>query len=131
MKPPRLLGPIFCREISYVPGAAVMSLEGVFNGRSYSRWPSPADRFLAYALLIGGEGEGRMELTIIRAQTEQLIYRHERWYAVPAPDVPVHFEMTIRRCVFPTPGRYLVALRFEGEILAQRHLDVRQQPATP
>jgi hypothetical protein len=102
----------------------MMSLFGLFNARSYVQWPSPLDPFFFYALLVGGEGDGVMELAVLSAATEQLVYRYRRWYAVPAPDLPVHLLQRIQRCVFPRPGRYLVSLRFDGEILTQRHIDV-------
>jgi hypothetical protein len=103
-----------------------MSLVGLFNARSYAQFPRPIDPFFFYGLLVGGEGDGLMELVVLNAATEQLIYRYRRWYTVPGPDLPVHFLQKIQRCVFPEPGRYLVSLQFEGEILTQRHLDVHQ-----
>jgi hypothetical protein len=75
---------------------------------------------------VGGEGEGVMEFMVLNAATEQMIYRYQHWYAVPSPDLPIHFLQRIQRCVFPQAGRYLVSLRFEGDILLQRHLDVHQ-----
>ena len=123
-KSPRAVGLLLCRDVSIVPSAATLSLIGVFNARSYAQWPSPIDPFFLYTLLVGGEGDGLMEFVVLNATTEQLVYRYRRWYTVPAPDLLVHFLQKIQRCVFPLPGRYLVSLRFEGEILMQRHLDV-------
>ncbi len=129
-KPPRAIGPLLCRDSAIVPSTATMSLVGLFNARSYAQWPSPIDPFFFYTLLVGGEGEGLMEFVVLSASTEQMVYRYRRWYAVPNPDLPIHFLQKIQRCVFPLPGRYLVSLRFEGEILTQRPLDVQQdQPA--
>lgn len=126
-KPPRAVGPLLCRDVTVVPRAATLSLVGLFNARSYAQWPSPLDPFFFYAVLVGGEGDGLMEFVVLSATTEQLVYRYRHWYTVPAPDLPVHFLQRIQRCVFPLPGRYLVSLRFEGEILTQRHLDVQQE----
>jgi hypothetical protein len=123
-KPPRAVGPLLCRDVAIVPGAATMSLVGLFNARSYSQWPSPLDPFFFYALLVGGEGDGLLEFVVLSATTEQMIYRYRRWYTIPGPDLPVHL-LRIKRCVFPLPGRYLVSLRFDGEILTQRPLDVQ------
>ena len=103
-----------------------MSLVGVFNARSYAQWPSPRESFFFYALLMDGEGDGLMEFVVLSATTEQLVYRYRHWYTVPAPDLSIHLLQRVQRCVFPLPGRYLVSLRFEGEILTQRHLDVYQ-----
>ena len=79
-------------------------------------------------MLVGGEDDGILEFVVLSAATEQMVYRYRRWYAVPAPDLPVHFLQKIQRCLFPLPGRYLMSLRFEGEILTQRHVDIRQDP---
>ncbi len=128
--PPRAISPLLCRDVTIVPGAATMSLVGLFNARSYAHWPSPIDPFFFYVLLVGGEGDGLMEFVVLNATTEQLVYRYRRWYTVPDPDLPVHVLQRIQRCVFPLPGRYLVSVRFDGEILTQRPLDVHQdQPA--
>jgi hypothetical protein len=78
------------------------------------------------ALLLGGEGEGLVEFAVLSAATEKLISRHQHWYTVPAPDVPVHLLQRLKRCTFPMPGQYVVSLRFDGDILAQRHLDLFQ-----
>jgi hypothetical protein len=129
-KAPRAIGPLLCRDVAFGPAPATMSLVGLVNQRSYAQWPSPIDPFFFYALLVGGEGEGVMEFAVLSAATEQMVYRYRRWYAIPAPDLPVHLLQRIQRCVFPLPGRYLVSLRFEGEILTQRPLDVHpDQPA--
>jgi hypothetical protein len=109
-----------------VPGAATITLVGLFNVRSYAQWPSPIDPFFFYTLLVGGEGDGLMEFVVLNATTEQMVYRYRRWYTVPDADLPIHFLQRIQRCVFPLPGRYLVSLCFEGEILTQRPLDVHQ-----
>jgi hypothetical protein len=104
-----------------------MSLTGIFNARSYTQWPSPIDPFFFYALLMGGEGDGVMEFAVVRATNEHIVYRYRRWYTVPAPDVPVHFVQRVQQCTFPSPGRYLVSLRFDDEILTQRQLDAYQE----
>jgi hypothetical protein len=90
-KPPRAVGPLLFRDVTIIPATATMSLVGLFNTRSYPHWPSPADPFFIYAVLVGGEGDGLMEFVVLSAATEQMIYRYRRWYAVPAPDLPVHF----------------------------------------
>ena len=125
-RPPRAVGPLLCRDVALVPSTASMSLVGLFNARSYTQWSAPLEPFFFYTLLVGGEGDGLMEFVVLRAATEQMIYRYRRWYTVPAPDLAVHFLQRIQRCVFPHPERYLVSLRFENEILTQRLLDVYQ-----
>ena len=125
-KPPRAVGPLLCRDVAIVPAGAVVSLVGVFNTRTYAQWPSPSDPFYFYTLLVGGEGEGLMEFAVLNATTEQLVYRYRHWYTVPDPDLTIHFLQRLQRRVFPSPGRYLVSLRFEGEIVTQRHLDIHQ-----
>jgi hypothetical protein len=124
---PKPVALILCDRIEVNVATAQMSLVGIFHHRRFRSFPTAAQRFTAYVALHGGEGEGRISLDIARANTEATIYTYQRWTGFPDPDLITTFEAPVRRCAFPEPGRYIVTLRFDGEILADRVLDIFQE----
>jgi hypothetical protein len=123
-KAPDPVALILCDGVHVDPTAAKMSLVGLFTSLRFPSFPTPARRFTAYAALYGGEGEGRMRLEVKRADTEALIYWKEVWRGFAAPDMMSTAEVKARKCAFPSPGRYIVNLLFEGEIICYSVLDV-------
>lgn len=126
-KPPEPVA-LVLRERMHIDTQAVqMSLVGIFHSRRFRSFPTAGQRFTAYVALHGGEGEGTMQLTIAKADTEEVIHETERWRAFADPDLITMYEGPVQNCVFPAPGRYIVTLRFDGEIVTQRVLDIFQE----
>jgi hypothetical protein len=125
MKPPRVVGLVLCKSFNIDPAVGELNLLGVFHSLAFAAWPTPAQRFVAFAALHGGRGDGRIELAVTRLETEESIYLYQYWYTVPDPDLIVNLEIKVRRCIFPAPGRYGFSLRFEDKELAYHPLDVR------
>jgi hypothetical protein len=126
MRPPRALGLIPCREFVVNAGQASYTLEGVFHALYFDAWPAVAPPFLVFAALTGGRGEGTMELTVVQTETEVEVFRWSQWTAFADPDVVHAHQVRVRRCVFPTPGRYTFTLRFDGREIDNRVIDVFQ-----
>jgi hypothetical protein len=101
-----------------------MSLVGVFSGLTFDRFPSPIQRFTIYAMLYDGEGEGVIELRIVQMETERDLYRHQRWTKFSGRGMQYQHDVKVDGCVFPAPGRYAVVLRFDGEIIESRTLEI-------
>jgi hypothetical protein len=125
MKDPRVLGLILCKRLTVDVAAAELSLVGVLNEFRFGAWPAAAPPFSVYTTLTGGQGQGIIELMILNVETEEEIYNLRYWRGFTDPRLIIHHEMIARRCVFPTPGRYLAILRFDGRQLASRPFDVR------
>jgi hypothetical protein len=125
MKTPHVIGLVLCKSIGVDVSAGGMILTGVFHHLIYSAFPTSPQRFFAYAALYGGAGEGTIELAVSRLETEERIYRYQRWYAIPQSDLLIHLEIPVRRCAFPAPGRYGLSLRLDDEELAFRPLEIR------
>ena len=68
-----------------------------------------------------------MVLEVMRLETEQLVYSFTKWYACVGDNLVATFERTVRPCVFAAPGRYSFTLKFEGQAVAQRIVDVLKQ----
>jgi hypothetical protein len=120
--------PLILRERLQIDLQAVqMSLVGIFHSRRFSSFPTPPQRFTVYAALHGGEGQGTMRLTVARAATEETVYQVEKWRGFADPDLMTTYEEILTSCVFPGAGRYIITLRFDGAIVAQRVLDILQE----
>jgi hypothetical protein len=125
-KAPKSLSLMLCDGVQIDTAGPKLSLVGLFYSLRFPSFPTSVRVFTAYALLYGGEGEGRMNLDIKRADTEASCYSNELWRGF-APGVISTAEIKVRKCRFPSPGRYIVTLFFEGEIVAQSVLDVMQE----
>jgi hypothetical protein len=121
--PPHVVGLTLCNRLDFNPATAELSLVGIFHTLAFRHWPTPEVSFTAFATLYGGQGEGTIELLIGRLDAEAVVHRYRRWYAAPGPRT-VHLEISIRRCIFPGPGRYGINLRFDGRDLTFRYLDI-------
>lgn len=85
----RALGLLLCERFMVDPGTHQVSLVGLFQARSYTRFPSKKDAFTVYSALTGPKPE---EGTVPGG----LVYH----LCVP---------ITIR--TYKLPGRYLISLR--------------------
>jgi hypothetical protein len=124
MKLPRVIGLTLCETYKVDPQIGQVSLVGVFQALSFSTFPSPPHTFVVYVLLDDGIGEGTIELRITHLETERDIYVSKKWVKFPGRGYVVNREIRVRSCVFPTLGRYLVTLRFEGHEITNRAFDV-------
>ena len=130
-KRPRVVGLMLCRRMGVDPVAAEASLVGLFHTFHVSSWTDPVPPFSVFALLTGGKGEGTIKLVIRRLETEDDVYRWQRWTVFSDPDLIAQNEIVVRRCVFPAPGRYLLILSFDGAELANRVVTVLPREGVP
>jgi len=121
---PTVLGLTLCERVEVDRAMDRFSLIGLFQSLRFSQYPTPPAAFTAYAALFDGIGEGTLELAVNQLATAITIYTYQRWMAFPGRMLTVHMEIKVTRCVFPAPGEYDVLLRFDGEELCRRRLDV-------
>jgi len=119
----RVLGLIFCETMEVDAQTSQVALAGLFQGRSFGHFPTPGDHFTIYCALTGRKAEGTMELTVTIPDEEVDIYRRRWWYTL-AGGIVNNLEIQVKIKEYPAPGRYLVVLRFENRIIANRFLDV-------
>ena len=125
-KSPTVIGLMVCRRFDVDAATGFVSLHGICDSLAYSRFPTPLEPFTVYVHLYGSAAEGTIHLLIQKLETERLIYRYRRWLAFPGAGQFVHLEMPIRRCSFPSPGRYLMELFFDGKFLSHRVIDIEK-----
>jgi hypothetical protein len=121
------MGLLLCERMGVDVAQGQTSLVGLFHNRLFSRFPTEPQHFTVFAALYGGEGEGTIELTCTRLETEQDVYRYRKWFIFPGRDAIANLELKITRCVFPGPGLYSMTLRFDSDVLASRTLNVKQR----
>jgi hypothetical protein len=124
---PKPVSLVLCDHMHVDPQLGQMSLVGIFHSRRFASFPTPPQRFTVYVALHGGEGQGTMHLTVAKADTEETIYQTKKWRGFSDPDLTMTYEEIVRSCIFPRMGRYIVTLRFDGEIVTQRVLDVLKE----
>jgi hypothetical protein len=121
---PHVVGLTLCERMTADKQHPQIGLEGLFQCLYLTEFPTPARHFTVYSTLYGGSGEGILQLTIFRSETEDVIYRYQRWLALSGPPRHLNVEIRVNGCVFPAAGRYLIDLNLDGQRLTQRFLDV-------
>ena len=122
---PVVVGLTLCEQIDVDRQTNKVSLEGLFQTLHFPAFPSSPQGFTIYAILTDGVGEGTMNLSISRSDTGEVIYRYSKWFAVPTGRLlQLNLEIPVKRCVFPSPGLYLLTLDFDDTVVTERSLSV-------
>jgi hypothetical protein len=120
---PIALSMSLCDYVIIEEGTGKASLIGCFGERLQTA-PKELRSFFVVAELTDGNGRGRVELTITRPDSDEPFVRQ-------ATDVYFRDRFWVLRhttrvvnCSFPVLGKYAVAIYVDGELAAQRTLDV-------
>ncbi|SRR5579883_2645929 len=124
MRLPKVLGLVLCWAFEVDRAAGEVLLRGIFNALHFRDWPSPPQRFAVYSVLQDGVGEGTIKLEVVRLETEQVVHRYQKWVALPGRGSYFNLVIPITNGIFPSPGRYKVALYFDNQELSGRLLDI-------
>ncbi len=130
-KLPEVAGLILCHRMEVNTATVELCLAGLFHTLSFSTWPALAEPFTVYTEVFDALAEGIMELAVMQLETEKEIYVQPRWFVSSDRGLTFPLEWRVRKCIFPAPGRYLLKLRFDGEELSQRYLDVQAEETAP
>jgi len=130
-KLPEVAGLILCNRMEVNTAKVELCLAGLFHALSFSTWPAVAAPFTVYTELFDAEAEGTIELKVMRLETEGDVYRQTKWFVSTDRRLRFPLEWRVTQCRFPAPGRYLVSLRFDGELLSQRFLEIKTKKAAP
>jgi hypothetical protein len=124
VKLPEVLGLAMCERFGPDPATGRASLLGVFHALRFRVFPTAPQRFMVYTALFDGEGEGTIELIVSRLETEEDVHSYRRWFTFPERWQVINLMIPFTRCVFPAPGRYALTLRFNGNELTFRYMDI-------
>ena len=90
-------------------------------------FPSPPERFAFAAILTGGQGDGTLDLVLMRLETEEETYAMQRRIQFPGRLAEVQVVFHVRDCSFPAPGHYDATLFVDGDPVARRKFSVQQR----
>lgn len=96
-------------HVGYSGGKA--DLYGLFEAVRPAAYPHRKDSFVCFAQLRGGLGELPFHIDICRASDASVVYYSGvRTLRFPDRTTLLKVAFTIKECVFPTPGLYLVEM---------------------
>lgn len=124
IKLPAVVGLTLCDRVAVDPVMRQYSLIGIFHSLRFSSFPSPPRKFIVYAALYDGFGEGTIEVEMVRIETEEVIYTYRRWLRFAHRLMLVNLEIPVSKCIFPAPGRFFLFLRFDNQEISQRFLEI-------
>jgi len=125
---PNAWGLILCEQAVIEEKTRNVTLVNSFSRLRCPSFPSPASRFVAYALLSGGLGDATMSLVVSRLDTFEDI--HEAGWQMKFRDRlrPIRLVLRLSHLSFPEPVPYQFSLLADGEEVAQSVLEVRGYP---
>jgi hypothetical protein len=122
--PPIALGLTLCEKVIVEEGTKNVTLVSTFTKLRVDQFPTGPQRFVVFAVLTDGLGDGTIELVITRLETDEAIYTYRNRLRFPDRLTEVRVLMRVNECSFPAPGRYQFTLLIDGDWLAQCHLQV-------
>jgi hypothetical protein len=118
-----------CEKVIVEERTRNITLVSTFTKLVVDHFPTPPQRFSAFAVLTDVSGRGTIGLAVTSLETNVEIY--SRRLSVNFQDrlaeVPILFR--VLECAFPKPGRYQVSLSLDGEWLAHRSLVLAEKEA--
>ena len=123
---PMSVGLTLCHYAAIEEGTRNITLAGSFISLRTGKFPFRAAPFSVFASLVGGQGEGTLELVVTRLQTDQELFSVPRRVVFRDRFTEFRVLFRVKNCGFPAAGEYLFTLLVDGEWMAQRRLLVSQ-----
>ena len=124
---PVALGLMVCEKIIVEEGTRNVTLVGCFARLRVDQFPTGPQRFAVYAVLRDGHGRATISLVATRLDTGEETYNVQGVVHFPDRLTDVHALFRVNHCSFPAPGQYALALLIDGELVAQRQIEVMAQ----
>jgi hypothetical protein len=124
---PQALGLTLCDRVIIEQGTRNPTLVGMFLARIVERFPSEPVAFSAFAPLMDGSGTGTIELVAVRLETDDQIYSQQGEVTFPHRFAIVNAHFRVSKIQFPAAGPYSFILLVDGELIAQRRVEVYQR----
>ena len=122
--PPIVLGLTLCEKVIVEEGSRNVTLVSGFQGLRVDNFPSPPQRFSAFAVLTDGEGDVTMDMVVYRLDTFEEVYSQSAVVHFPDRLTEVRVLFRFRQLIFPVAGRYQFSLLVRDSDISQRELRV-------
>jgi hypothetical protein len=128
---PSAIGLTLCDYVIVEEGTKKSSLIRAFTGLRAQGFPWTPRPFCVFATLTDGLGEGVIELTLTRLETDEEVYTIRRSLRFPDRFMEVRAFFRLAECTFPASGAYVFSLLIDGEWVAHRRLRVYSREGSP
>src|SRR5689334_19274754 len=96
--PPVALGLSLCELVIIEEGTRKASLIGTFLGLRAKAFPTVAQPFSVFAVLTDGLGDVTLELTVVHAETDELVFRRQDQWHFPDKLTQVRYHARLTDC---------------------------------
>jgi hypothetical protein len=124
---PIALGLTLCEKVIVEEGTKNVTLVNIFTKMYVEEFPSPPQRFAAFAMLKGGQGDGIIQIAITHLENDEEVYTLQNVVHFPDRLVEVRVLFRMSDVAFPAPSRYQVTLLIDGDWIAHRDLLVARR----
>jgi hypothetical protein len=124
---PQALGLTLCDRVIIEQVTKNPTLVGIFLTRRVEGFPSEPVAFSAFVPLTDGSGTGTIELVAVRLETEEQIYSQQGEVTFPHRFAVINAHFRVSKIRFPAPGSYSFILVVDGDLIAQRRVEVYQR----
>ena len=128
---PLSIGLTLCQSIIIEEGTRNLTLVGTFVNFRSADFPFGPAPFCVVSTLVGGHGEGELELAVTRLETDREVFALHRRLSFQDRLMEVKVVFRLVNCEFPEPGAYLMTLLMDGEWVAQRRFQVSYWESSP
>jgi hypothetical protein len=102
-----------------------LTLVSMFTDRICERFPSDPVSFSVFCPLTDGNGRGTMMVEVSRFWTTRHAVRRRYPIEFPRRQSLVNVHIRLNNVRFPEPGLYNVSVAIDGELVAQKSINVR------
>jgi hypothetical protein len=121
---PVVVGLLLCEQLIVEERTRNVTLVNCFTRLKCREIPSLAQRLVVYAALTDGLGEGILRLVAVRLDTMEDVYVKDQPIRFSDPLEEVRIVFRLADLSLPVAGRYQFSLLADGELVAQRDLQV-------
>ncbi len=124
---PMAIGLFLCNEVIVAEGTRDLTLVNCFSRRIVKHDPPEPIAFTIFALLTDGMGNVPLEVRIENLETLEVVSRAETSRVFDSPLEEIRLRLRLPSYSFPELGEYGVSLLADGEMIAQRKVQIRQE----
>src|SRR4051794_1231891 len=95
---PLSIGLTLCNSIIIEEGTRNLTLVGSFQGFRADEFPFTPSPFYAVTALVGGHGEGELELAVTHLESDDELFAIHRRLSFPDRLIPVRVSYRLRNC---------------------------------